>query len=56
MILLFGLKGYLGCEVAPQWLVDEQIALWTVEHEPREEHKSDAQRLKEAEQQWPVQR
>ena len=50
MLALFGLKGYTGLEIAPLAMVEEQQALWLAAHSPREEDKSDAQRLREAEQ------
>jgi hypothetical protein len=49
MIELLGLEGYTGLKVAPLSLIEELKIFWEAEHEPRDEDKTDEQRLADAE-------
>ena len=46
MIQLFGLEGYTGHRVAPEWLIEEQRLLWIAEHLPQQKVDSDVAQLK----------
>ncbi len=48
MIATYGLEGYTGLRVMPAEMAERHEWLWTVEHTPRDEDKSDMQRLTEA--------
>jgi hypothetical protein len=37
MIELFGLEGYTGRRVAPEWMIEEQRLLWLAEHLPQQQ-------------------